>query len=159
MIAATEPVKYTINYCKKAFTNRWALSCAIHFAELLEAEEDKIISTAWRKEMDVDKLNLFISSNLTTISKEWQEDFRRLKRIIDYGGKFEFEETLLVLMLRSELELALRFLGSEHRELLMQMDETFIESLKENTTTVVQCQTHKKVGLAHKLSSHWWWHS
>ncbi|MEW6734350.1 MAG: hypothetical protein AB1489_23695 [Acidobacteriota bacterium] len=159
MTAIKELVKDTINSCKEALTNRWALSCANYFAELLEAEENKIISSTWRKEIDVDELNLFISSNLITISKEWQEDFRRLKRIIDYGGKLEFEETLRILMLRSKLELTLRFVGNEYRELLMQNDETFRESIKENTATVKQCQNHTRGGLEYSFPTHWWWHS
>lgn len=150
-------LKIAIDECNLAFRKNWVFTCAARFSELVSAEERGLITAAWRKEVDVEKIKLAVEANRSEIEKEWLEDFRRLKRVVDVGGKHLFEEVMNILTLRSELEFTLGFVGEEQARLLAQFEEAFKENINENLETVRECQSHAQAGLDKYLSEHWWW--
>ncbi len=146
-----------IGDCRRGFAKEVLSSSVLGLARLLQAEDNRLIDTQWRKEIDVDKVTLFINHNLVKVEKEWYDDFEKLKRIIDFGGRYEYEEMMLILFLRSSLESYLRFLSNKEIKKLDEIAENFSRALRENKNLVEDCHTHVHYGIEKYFPRHWWW--
>ena len=150
-------VERTLDECNRALLKNSASSCAARFRSLVEAEEDRLISRQWRGEIDVDRVVMFLQANIVQVQRRWEQAYRQLKAVLDYGGKLVFEETMLVLTLRSELQLLARFLAPPYTTILGDIDETLQTSIQQNLRAIHACRTRKTVGIDADLVQHWWW--
>ena len=133
---------------------------AISLSTLLEAEEDKgLIKRSWRSRLSVDEMIDFIKSNTNKVENEWQREYKQLKKIVDYGGRMGYEEMMLILSLRSDLENGLRFVNEKQKE-LVNIDENLRDVLELNREHTRDCRNANRKntgGLETYLTNHWWW--
>lgn len=155
-----EAANYWINNCINSFDKKIISSTSLSLSILLQAEEDKVIKRSWRSQVNVESVNRFIENNQSKVEAEWQREYEQLKQILDFGGKMLYEEMMLILGLRSDLESGLRFVEERPKELFENLDEGLRDVLKVNLTKVKECRVsaQRNTGsLESYLSKHWWW--
>lgn len=143
--------------CVAALHDGSAMACAARAQELLEAESLGLISKSWRQSIDVAGAQAFIRTHQAEARAQWAADLAHLRSVLDFGGRLEYEEAMLVLTLRSELELAAKQIDVVGAGSLVDADALLSEALSENRSVVLQCRRKKSLGLAASLPSHWWW--
>ena len=148
--------KSEVERCRTALQFGYASALATGFAELECAERHGIVDTGWRQELPVDEIREVIQRSHSEICRRWQQSYEQLKRILDYGGSLIFEEMVLVLSLRDELELTRTYV-SDPTEKLGAIDILLRSGLHENREVQRECMRLPTRGLAARLSSHWWW--
>jgi hypothetical protein len=150
-------VQEAIDDCNKAFLKHIPASCAARFSSLIEAEEDRIISRQWRRHIDVDRVEALIHANPGSIQSKSEGDYSHLKAVLEFDGKLIYEEAMLVLTLRSDLQLLARFSSITRAATLSDVDELLLAAIKHNPSTIQQCRARKTIGLEASLPRHWWW--
>lgn len=131
--------------------------CATLYAELLDAEDARLISGDWRKQVDVTHVEQIVSLNIDFLTQRWDQKFEQLSRILAFGDHLVYEEVLLVLSLRSGLQSIARFLPSEYEAKLAELDFYLVASLKQNARIYDQCRGKGKWGIVKHIPKHWWW--
>jgi hypothetical protein len=159
-VTIEEGKNWLIDHCQRMFKKNIAGSVFTVFGVLMEAEEQGLIKRNWRSKLDVNAIESFIKRNQSDVEHEWQREFRQLKRITDYGGYMEYEEMILILSLRSDLESGLRFVEKKSNHLLANLDEDLRAVLKLNREYTRDSRNSSRKhtgGLETYLSNHWWW--
>lgn len=152
--------EWLIEHCKEMFEEDIPGSVFTVLSTLMQAEEEELIKRNWRQQLDVDALTAFLKDSQAEVEKEWQREYNQLKRITDYGGTMIYEEMMLILSLRSDLESGLRFIATKPTKLLADLDEDFRDVLKINLSEVRDCRIaarRNSGALSSYLSNHWWW--
>ncbi len=155
-----ETINYLINDCDSFFSEKIPSAASLYLSILLEAEEDGIIKRNWRSQVNVEALTEYIQENILKVEMQWEKDYRKLKQILDYGGKMLYEEMMLILGLRTDLESGLRFVKEKPKNILEDLDESMKDVLKLNLDKVQECRVHARRNsgcLECSLTKHWWW--
>lgn len=149
-----------IKDCIEEYQKQYSPALAVSLSVLLESEEDGLIKRNWRSRIKVDEMISFIKSATDKVEEEWAREYRQLKRITDYGGGMEYEEMILILSLRSDLESGLRFVSEKKLEILETLDEDLraVLELNRNYTRDSRNSARRHTGgLETYLTKHWWW--
>lgn len=154
-----ERIENILNSLEAALTDNLAHSSALWLSVLIEAEEKQLIQSDWRHKVNFQAIELLIAENIDKIEQNWLYNYQKLQRIISIKGKLLYEEVVLILGLRSDLELGLRYIDKKYARMLAHLDEQFREVLQDNAHEVRYCQSHKKGGFEQEFINHWWWHS
>ena len=130
---------------------------AARFQELVQAEANGIVSDAWRAGLDLADEGEEIERSLGVIRDGWERDFEQLQALLDYPGQLGFEEALLALTLRSELELVVAWLDPETHARLRSLDASLASTLRASEPASTEARGRASRSLAAALPSHWWW--
>lgn len=155
-----EGKEWLIEHCQEMFEENVSGSVFTVLPTIMQAEDEGLIKRNWRQQLDVDNLIAFLKNNQTEVEKEWQREYQQLKRITDYGGTMIYEEMMLILGLRSDLESGLRFVSNKPAKILADLDEDLKEVLRINLSEVRDCRNaarRNSGALSSYLSNHWWW--
>ncbi len=152
-------IENTLNSLEAAFTDNLAHSSAMWLSALIEAEEKKLIFSDWRHKVDFQAIESLVTENIEQIEQNWLYNYQKLQRILAIQSKLIYEEVVLILGLRSDLELGLRYIDKKYVQMLTRLDEQFKEVLDDNADEVRRCQGHKQGGFEQEFVNHWWWHS
>lgn len=151
---------WLIEYVNELFQDKVVGYLAMNFSTILEAESESIIKKSWRKKINVDEVIALVKKHPQEVEKQWQEDYKQLKKIVDYGGAMEYEEMMLILGLRSDLESGLLFVEKKPEEILSHVDENLRAVLELNRQYTRDCRNANRKntgGLETYLTKHWWW--
>ncbi len=152
--------EWYIEYCQEMYDKNVPEEVAMTLSTLMQAEEENLIKRSWRSQLDVDAMISFIINNQAKIKQEWDSEYKRLKQILDYGGGMEYEEMMIILSRRSNIESELKFTDETPIKLLANLDEDLRDVLKINRDEVRDCRNaaRNNVGcLPSYLPNHWWW--
>jgi hypothetical protein len=133
-----------------------AFDLAARYGEFMIAIKEGLINNNWKSKISISDIESSIEKQKIEIVSEWKNELKKIRQIIDYGGKLEFEEMMQVLTIRSELEFIYEILeitGSD----LENLDNPLTEVLKSNQKIHSQCVSKMKNNIYGKLEKHWWW--
>lgn len=151
---------WLIKHCKDEFDENLAFPLAVSLSTLISLEEEELIKKNWRSQLEAEKMLTFVEINQEKIAQRWQDKYQQLKRITDYGGNMEYEEMILILTLRSDLESSIRFIVDKPTKLLAELDEDLREVLKINQDVLRDSRNSARRNTGDPstyLQSHWWW--
>ncbi len=122
--------------CNRTSGWRWARHAvfaeATRYEELKSALEKRLITDNWRQKLPEIEILFFLKHHQNQIETNWSGNFKRLKRIIDYGELLEYEEMMHVLTLKSELEFCKKHINEECLVYLELLDQGLKETIENN---------------------------
>ena len=146
-----------LNSLNYAYSRGHSFDVATIYEELNSASQAKLLDNSWRNKLPEPKIQQFLDFHRNAIETNWNQKYEQLRRIIDYGGFLEYEEMMLVLSLRSDLELCNKYLSSEYCKKLRVLDQDLKESIENNVSVHADCAVQIKNSYLPLLESHWWW--
>jgi hypothetical protein len=132
--------------------------CA-RLGELLAATSAGLCNDTWRTVLPPETV-AYIERREQEIQEVWRANLSRLDRVLSYGPGLDYEEMLLVLTLRSDLEfVAACRPGVREHSPLREVDGMLRERIQSNRRVWLDCRRRVVDRLYASLPSHWWWHS
>ena len=139
-----------------ALTKGWIYEMACVLSELIQAETEKLIDSSWRRGVDVKQIQLMLVNEKDHVVANLTYDIEQLRRILSSGVGLQFEEALLVLFLRSDVQLASQICDTDVSEELRRIDECLRHVVEKYRDVFLQCH-NRDVRFYRYLSDHWWW--
>ncbi len=146
-----------IDSLNDALIKEYSFDVATIYEELNSASQAGLLENAWRKKLPECQIQMFLDVRRNEIESKWNQKYEQLRRILDYGGILEYEEMMLVLSLRSGLELCKNYLSFEISEKLRVLDRGLKETIENNLSVQADCAVQIKSSFLPFLESHWWW--
>lgn len=147
-----------VESCIEAYEKGFVMAVAARYGELEEYAREGLITDIWRDSLPESSIHIFFKKHQLEGENEWQRQYAQLKRIVDYGGILIYEEMMVVLSLRSDLEFGKYYAGEGGMKQLLSVDQDLRQSIADNKKVQSDCIVKIKKSIGRVLpKAHWWW--